>query len=143
MLMWRPSLRTDRRTWTVVLGYGVTLGLMNLCFYLSLARIPLGIAVTVEFLGPLVVALAGSRRWLDVLWAVLAAGGVVLLMEEAATSTSSACCSPSPQAPAGACTSWSARHWAATPPKATVWPLGMAVAHWWPCRSAWPRAERR
>ncbi|WP_346162939.1 EamA family transporter [Streptomyces bangladeshensis] len=81
MLMWRPSLRMDRRTWTVVLGYGVTLGLMNLCFYLSLARIPLGIAVTVEFLGPLVVALAGSRRWLDVLWAVLAAGGVVLLME--------------------------------------------------------------
>ncbi|MFB7291574.1 EamA family transporter [Actinacidiphila glaucinigra] len=80
-LFWRPSLRMDRRTWTVVLGYGVTLGLMNLCFYLSLARIPLGIAVTVEFLGPLTVALAGSRRWLDAFWALLAAGGVVLLME--------------------------------------------------------------
>ncbi|MEU4095832.1 EamA family transporter [Streptomyces sp. NPDC026673] len=81
ILVWRPSLRMDRRTWTVVLGYGVTLGLMNLCFYLALARIPLGIAVTIEFLGPLAVALAGSRRWLDAFWALLAAGGVVLLME--------------------------------------------------------------
>ncbi|TDD68080.1 EamA family transporter [Jiangella aurantiaca] len=81
MLLWRPSLRVNRRTWTVVLSYGVILGLMNLCFYLALARIPLGIAVTIEFLGPLAVALAGSRRWLDAFWAVLAAGGVVLLME--------------------------------------------------------------
>jgi inner membrane transporter RhtA len=81
MLWWRPSLRMDRRTWTVVLGYGVILGSMNLCFYLALARLPLGIAVTVEFLGPLAVALAGSRRWLDAFWALLAAGGVVLLME--------------------------------------------------------------
>ena len=81
LLWWRPSLRMERGTWAVVLGYGVILGAMNLCFYLALARIPLGIAVTVEFLGPLAVALAGSRRWLDALWAVLAAGGVVLLME--------------------------------------------------------------
>lgn len=80
-LFWRPSLRLNRRTWTVVLGYGVILGVMNLCFYLALARIPLGIAVTIDFLGPLAVALAGSRRWLDAFWAVLAAGGVVLLME--------------------------------------------------------------
>lgn len=81
MLLWRPSLRMSRRTWTVVLGYGVILGSMNLCFYLALARMPLGIAVTIEFLGPLAVALAGSRRWLDAFWAVLAAGGVVVLME--------------------------------------------------------------
>ncbi|WP_318206162.1 EamA family transporter [Streptomyces sp. SCL15-4] len=81
VLLWRPSPRMPRRTWTVVLGYGVTLGLMNLCFYLALSRIPLGIAVTTEFLGPLAVALAGSRRWPDAVWAVLAAGGVVLLME--------------------------------------------------------------
>ena len=81
MLLWRPSLRMDRRAWTVVLGYGVTLGLMNLTLYLALARIPLGISVTISFLGPLGVALAGSRRWLDVVWALLAAGGVVLLME--------------------------------------------------------------
>jgi len=81
MLVWRPSLRMSRRTWAIVLGYGVTLGSMNLCFYLALARIPLGIAVTLGFLGPLAVALVGSRRWLDAFWAVLAAGGVVLLME--------------------------------------------------------------
>ncbi|WP_459739905.1 EamA family transporter [Streptomyces sp. E-15] len=80
-LMWRPSLRPDRRTWTVVIGYGLTLGLMNLCFYQSLSRIPMGIAVTVEFLGPLGVALAGSGRWPDACRALLAAGGVVLLTE--------------------------------------------------------------
>jgi inner membrane transporter RhtA len=81
MLLWRPSLLMDRRTWRVVLGYGVILGSMNLCFYAALARLPLGIAVTIEFLGPLAVALAGSRRGLDAFWAVLAAAGVVLLME--------------------------------------------------------------
>ena len=80
-LLWRPSLRMNRRAWTVVLAYGVILGVMNLCFYQALARIPLGITVTVEFLGPLSVALAGSRRWRDAFWAVLAGSGVVLLME--------------------------------------------------------------
>jgi len=81
LLLWRPPLRMNRRAWTVVLAYGLILGSMNLFFYLALARIPLGIAVTIEFLGPLAVALAGSRRWVDVLWALLAAAGVVLLME--------------------------------------------------------------
>jgi inner membrane transporter RhtA len=80
MLLWRPSPRMSRRAWTVVVAYGLTLGLMNLCFYLALDRLPLGIAVTVEFLGPLAVALIGSRRWLDALWALLAGGGVALLM---------------------------------------------------------------
>jgi inner membrane transporter RhtA len=79
--VWRPSLRMSRRTWAVVIGYGVVLGTMNLCFYQALSRIPLGIAVTTEFLGPLMVALAGSRRWLDAFWALLAAAGVGLLME--------------------------------------------------------------
>jgi inner membrane transporter RhtA len=79
--VWRPPLRLDRRAWIVVLAYGVTLGAMNLCFYAALARLPLGIAVTIEFLGPLAVALAGSRRWLDAFWALLAAGGVLLLTE--------------------------------------------------------------
>ncbi|WP_407697496.1 EamA family transporter [Solirubrobacter deserti] len=81
LALWRPSLRIERRAWTVVLTYGLVLGLMNLCFYLSLDRLPLGIAVTIEFLGPLAVALAGSRRWLDGVWVLLAGGGVVLLME--------------------------------------------------------------
>jgi inner membrane transporter RhtA len=52
---------------------------MNLSFYEALDRIPLGTAVTLEFVGPLGVALAGSRSRLDVVWAMLAAGGVVLL----------------------------------------------------------------
>jgi len=81
LVVWRPSLRLDRRTWAVVAAYGAVLGAMNLTFYLALAQAPLGIVVTIEFLGPLSVAIAGSRRWLDGLWALLAAGGVVLLTE--------------------------------------------------------------
>jgi inner membrane transporter RhtA len=52
---------------------------MNLCFYAALDRIPLGIAVTLEFVGPLTVALVASRRALDLVWVVLAAGGILLL----------------------------------------------------------------
>ena len=52
---------------------------MNLCFYQAIARIPLGIAVTIEFLGPLGVAIAGSRRGLDFAWALMAAAGVGML----------------------------------------------------------------
>lgn len=78
---WRPSLRLSGQAWRVVVAYGLVLGLMNVCFYLALERIPLGITVTIEFLGPLGVAIAGSRRWLDGLWVLLAGTGVVLLME--------------------------------------------------------------
>jgi inner membrane transporter RhtA len=81
LVVWRPSVRLGRRAWAVIIGYGLILGLMNLCFYLALARAPLGIVVTIEFLGPLAVAIGGSRRLLDGLWALLAAGGVVLLAE--------------------------------------------------------------
>ncbi|MEU0882716.1 EamA family transporter [Lentzea sp. NPDC005914] len=79
VVIWRPSLRLDRRTLAVVVTYGVVLAAMNLCFYAALARIPLGAAVTIEFLGPLAVAVFGSRRWLDGLWVLLAGLGVVLL----------------------------------------------------------------
>lgn len=82
LIVWRPSLRMDRRVLTVVLGYGAVLAGMNIAFYQALARIPLGVAVTIEFLGPLSVALLGSRRWLDALWAVLAGLGVLLLTED-------------------------------------------------------------
>jgi len=58
---------------------GAVLGVMNATFYEAISRIPLGVTVTIEFLGPLAVAIAGSRRWRDVLWALLAAGGVALL----------------------------------------------------------------
>jgi inner membrane transporter RhtA len=79
LAVWRPSLRMDRRTLLVIAAYGVVMAGMNLSIYQSFSRIPLGVAVTIEFLGPLTVAVLGSRRKLDVLWAVLAGLGVVLL----------------------------------------------------------------
>ncbi|MGH3439340.1 MAG: EamA family transporter [Sciscionella sp.] len=77
----RPSLRLGLRAWVAVLGYGLVLATMNICFYQAIARIPLGMAVTIEFLGPLTVSLLGSRRWTHAVWAALAAAGVVLLTE--------------------------------------------------------------
>jgi inner membrane transporter RhtA len=65
-----------------LLGYALVLACMNWAFYLALARLPLGVAVTVEFTGPLTVALAGSRRPRDAGWALLAGAGVVLLTGE-------------------------------------------------------------
>lgn len=81
LLIWRPRLRLSRQGWAVVAAYGLVLGAMNLSFYLALAQLPLGVTVTITFLGPLAVAIGGSRRWLDGLWALLAGGGVVLLAE--------------------------------------------------------------
>jgi inner membrane transporter RhtA len=81
LIAWRPSLRMTGQAWLSVVLFGVVLGVMNVCFYSAVDRIPLGVAVTIEFLGPLTVALAGSRRWRDGLWALLAAGGVVLLTD--------------------------------------------------------------
>lgn len=65
--------------WRVVIGYGIALATMNWAIYQSFARIPIGLAVTIEFLGPLAVALVGSRRAKDYLWVGLAAIGVALL----------------------------------------------------------------
>lgn len=64
---------------TVMAGFGVALATMNFAIYESMARIPLGIAVTIEFLGPLSVAVALSRRRLDLVWIAMAALGVGLL----------------------------------------------------------------
>jgi inner membrane transporter RhtA len=76
----RPRLGQLRAAqWRAVVPYGVALGMMNFLFYCALARVPLGLGVTLEFVGPLLVALAGSRRWLDVLWAVLAGAGIALI----------------------------------------------------------------
>ncbi|QBR93980.1 EamA family transporter [Nocardioides euryhalodurans] len=79
-LVARPVLRgRTRADWTVVIGFGVTLGVMNWAIYQAFARIPLGIAVTIEFVGPLTLAVLGSRRPRDLLWVALAALGVLLL----------------------------------------------------------------
>ncbi len=70
------------RAWrdaAIVVAFGLTLGVMNFAIYQSFARIPLGIAVTIEFLGPLGVAVATSRRLIDLAWVALAAIGVTLL----------------------------------------------------------------
>ncbi len=76
----RPNVRSwDRRAWTAAVALGTALGCMNLVFYLSLRTVPLGVAVTVEFLGPLLLALVQTRRVVDLCWALLAAGGVALL----------------------------------------------------------------
>ena len=82
LAVWRPRPRAygpaDLRLAAL---FGLTLGLMNYTFYEAIERIPLGIAVTIEFCGPLAVAVAGSRSRLDVLWVVLAGAGIVLLAD--------------------------------------------------------------
>ena len=80
LVLWRPSLKGHaRRSYLVAVVFGLALAAMNFTFYFALDRIPLGIAVTLEFVGPLGVAVAGSRRLLDLLWAALAAAGILLL----------------------------------------------------------------
>ena len=76
----RPSLRGKSRSdWLAAVALGVTLGVMNWAFYQSFQRIPLGVAVTLEFLGPLTLAVVGSRRARDLVWVALAAIGVAVL----------------------------------------------------------------
>jgi inner membrane transporter RhtA len=76
----RPKIRgRSRADVLTVVGLGVSLGGMNLCFYEAIARLPLGPAVTLEFLGPLGLAVVLSRRLRDMFWVVLAAVGVLLL----------------------------------------------------------------
>ena len=65
----------------VAVSFGISLAVMNFSIYQAFARIPLGVAVTIEFLGPLAVAVAGSRHLRDLGWVVLAAAGVVLLTQ--------------------------------------------------------------
>jgi inner membrane transporter RhtA len=78
----RPRLRGHTRAaWATVVAFGLALGLMNLSFYASLERLPIGVAVTVEFLGPLTLATVLSRRARDLVAVVAAAAGVVLISQ--------------------------------------------------------------
>jgi inner membrane transporter RhtA len=80
--LWRPRWRGRSRSDLVLAGlFGFVLASMNFCFYSAIHRIPLGIAVTFEFIGPLMVAVVGSRRPLDLVWVALAAAGILALTE--------------------------------------------------------------
>lgn len=81
LILQRPwRARPTRRAWPVILVYGVSLGTMNFVFYMALRTLPLGVAVALEFLGPLAVAFAASQHRSDIVWIALAAVGVVLLL---------------------------------------------------------------
>ncbi|WP_257463311.1 EamA family transporter [Archangium lipolyticum] len=80
LAVFRPPLaRLTGAQWGAVIPYGVVLGAMNLSFYWALQRIPLGLGVTLEFVGPLALAVFGSRRASDFLWVLLAAVGIALI----------------------------------------------------------------
>ncbi|MDW8848858.1 DMT family transporter [Flavobacterium sp. MMLR14_040] len=80
LLAYRPNLKAiTREQWKIVVPYGLSLGAMNLIFYFAIERIPIGLAVTLEFIGPLLVAIIGSKRLIDYCWILLAAAGIVLI----------------------------------------------------------------
>jgi len=81
LLARRPWRRAHRGAdWRALWGYGLSMGAMNLVFYMALRTIPLGLAVALEFTGPLAIALFGSRRALDLVWVALAVAGLALLL---------------------------------------------------------------
>jgi inner membrane transporter RhtA len=83
LLLWRQPWRRSspgQRDWRALWGYGLSMGAMNMVFYMSLRTIPLGIAVALEFTGPLALALFGSRRLLDFVWIALVVAGLALLL---------------------------------------------------------------
>jgi inner membrane transporter RhtA len=82
LALWRPRVRSySAADLRLAAAFGVALGLMNLCFYEALDRIPLGVCVTIEFIGPVAVAVLFSRRPLDFVWVALAVAGIVLLAD--------------------------------------------------------------
>ncbi|MFW0154813.1 EamA family transporter [Rothia sp. P6271] len=85
----RPNVRVwNTQQWKATIRFGISLGLMNGFFYQAIARIPLGLAVAIEFVGPLVLAIVLSRRLIDFLWALLAATGLIILGVDALNDSS-------------------------------------------------------
>lgn len=81
LAVFRPAVRRfTAAQWRAVVPYGITIGVMNLLFYEALVRIPLGLAVALEFVGPLALAILGSRRALDMVWVGLAMAGIALIV---------------------------------------------------------------
>jgi inner membrane transporter RhtA len=80
--LWRPSVRGHSAAqWRLMVAFGICLGGMNIAFYEALDRVPLGVGVTLEFVGPLSVAVLGSRKPVDLVWVALAAAGILLLAD--------------------------------------------------------------
>lgn len=76
----RPNLsKLNKEQWKAVIPYGICLGVMNGIFYVALSRIPLGLAVALEFIGPLLLAVSGSKRIIEFLWVLLAAAGIAFI----------------------------------------------------------------
>lgn len=81
LAIWRPwRSRLSRKDAIAIALYGGTLGLMNFVFYQAIDRLPLGIAIAIEFTGPLTVAVLSSRRLIDFLWIALAVLGLAFLL---------------------------------------------------------------
>ncbi len=77
----RPKLRTfNKQQWMYCGLYGIGIAVMNLIFYMAIQRIPLGLGVTIEFVGPLFLAFVLSKKWTDVIWAVLALTGILVIV---------------------------------------------------------------
>jgi inner membrane transporter RhtA len=81
LLLFRPwRAMPARQHWPIIALYGALLGVMNLTFYFAISRLPLGIAVALEFMGPLAVAIFSSRKWIDFLWVACVVVGLAILL---------------------------------------------------------------
>ncbi|WP_316826762.1 DMT family transporter [Pedobacter miscanthi] len=80
LIAFRPNpFKLNAKQWKYVTLYGVCLGVMNMIFYMAIARIPVGLGVTLEFVGPLALAIFGSKKAIDFIWVILAAAGIILI----------------------------------------------------------------
>ncbi|WP_316807616.1 DMT family transporter [Pedobacter agri] len=80
LVAFRPNLtKLNTKQWKYVILYGLSLGAMNMVFYMAIERIPIGLGVTLEFVGPLLLAIFSSKKAIDFIWIVLAATGIALI----------------------------------------------------------------